>query len=51
MYFYVAFSNAAYPVGPLLGFGLAAVFLDLPENLKGDFYYHIWSWNNEIDII
>ena len=32
----VALSNAAYPVGPLLGFGLGALFLNLPENLQGD---------------
>ena len=31
-----AFANAAYPVGPLFGFASAALFLDLPEDLKGD---------------
>ena len=28
-------ASAAYPLGPVLGFGFAAGFLRLPENLKG----------------
>ena len=34
----LAIANAAYPLGPMLGFGAAAVFLRLPENLGGRSY-------------
>lgn len=31
----IGIASAAYPLGPVFGFGLAAGFLRLPENLKG----------------
>ncbi len=34
-FYFSAISNTAYPLGPVLGFTSAAVFLGMPENLKG----------------